>query len=80
MLAVVLLSTIGLRLTHAQLFGAVAAVALGPYVIRFSRLAYRDPDQTIGAWQTFYSYLRPGSVWSQRFLRGVAIFGFSRAR
>ena len=74
-LAAVVLCGVAFRLTHAQLFGALIAAALGLYVIRFSRLAYRDPDETIGAWQSFYGYLRPGSVRSRRFLRGVAVAG-----
>jgi hypothetical protein len=74
-LAVVAVCAIAFRLTHLQLFAAIIEAVLGLYVIRFCRLAYRDPDETIGAWQSFYSYLRPGSVWSRRFLRGVSVFG-----
>jgi hypothetical protein len=79
-LAAIATCGLGLRLTHVQLFGALARSALGLYVIRFARLAYRDPDETIGAWQSFYSYLQPGSTWSRRFLRGIAVVGLFGAQ
>jgi len=74
-LLVVMLCGIAFRITHAQAFAALMTASVGSYVIRFSRLAYRNPDETIGAYQSFYSYLRPESLWSRRFLRGVAIIG-----
>jgi len=61
-LAVIVLCGIAFRLTHLEMFAAIVMAAVGLYIIRFSRLAFRDPDQTIGAWQSFYSYLRPGSI------------------
>jgi len=75
MLAIVLLSGFAFRLTHLLLFAAAVEAALGLYVFRFSRLAWRDPDLTIEAWQTFYSYFRPGSLRSRRLLRAIAVFG-----
>lgn len=63
------------RWTHVQMFAVAAVVAVGLYLIRFGRLAYLDPDTTIDAWQSFYSYLRPGSRRSRIFLRGVAVVG-----
>ena len=74
-LAVIVLCGIAFRLTHLEMFAAIVMAAVGLYIIRFSRLAFRDPDQTIGAWQSFYSYLRPGSIWSRRFIRGLGAFG-----
>jgi hypothetical protein len=74
-IAVVILSALTFRLTHLQVLGAIVPAALGLYLIRFCRLAYRDPDETIGAWQSFYSYLRPGSIWSRRFIRALGVFG-----
>jgi hypothetical protein len=74
-LAVIVLCGIAFPLTHLEMFAAIVMAAAGLYIIRFSRLAFRDPDQTIGAWQSFYSYLRPGSIWSRRFIRALGVFG-----
>lgn len=74
-LTIVVLSGAIFRFTHVQLFAVTAVVAIGLYLIRFGRLAYPDPDMTIEAWQSFYSYLQPGSRRSRVFLRAVAVFG-----
>jgi hypothetical protein len=46
---------VGFRLKHVGFLPALAEASIGLYVIRFSRLAYRDPVETIEAWQHFYS-------------------------
>ena len=58
-------------LSHLQTFDAIIMAAIGLYVIWVCRIAYRDPDEAIGAWQWFYWYLRPGSPASRRFLGGL---------
>jgi hypothetical protein len=69
------LASIAFPPTHLETFEAIALVALGLYLIRFGRLAYRDPDVTIEVRQSFYWFLQPASVASRRFIRGLAIFG-----
>jgi hypothetical protein len=58
-LAAIAFSGLAFGSRHLLLFQVVVPTALGLSVIRFSRQAYRDSDQTIAAWLSFYSYLRP---------------------
>jgi hypothetical protein len=80
MLGVIVLAGLGFRLTKVRLFAAVLYLALGLYVIRFSRLTYRDPDETYGAWPSHFWFLREGSIGSRRFLRGCPYSGSFWAR
>jgi hypothetical protein len=74
-LGAVAIGGVAFRLTKVRLFAAAIYVAVGLYVIRFCRLAYSDPDETIGAWRSHFWHLRPGSAGSRRFLRGLSIIG-----